>query len=272
MLAAFMLKGVVLSMLFGLLVAPARGAGLRCADALALASRMPGDAGAAALVERACREAGAAVGAPAGAALVRSPVPRGTPAPSPMAYGAVMRAHPAVDRWVSTFLGPARGKFDAWLAAGEPYRALIEEELQAQGVPVELRYLALVESGFNPAARSRAGAVGLFQIMPATARQLGLRVDGRVDERTDPRASTRAGVAYLRRMAERFGSWHLAMAAYNCGPGCVAKAIEKTGSSDYWTLCAAGALPRETRDYVPKIIAAARIGQSRAKPLLPVRR
>jgi membrane-bound lytic murein transglycosylase D len=237
----------------------ARADALSCSEAFALAHRLGESASTARLLQAACG---------AGSEAARTPSASSRPPRERLDsrdFGPIHANHPEVDRWVSVFLGPAAAKFDAWLAAGEPYRTLVERELRTEGAPVELLYLALVESGFNPKARSRAGAVGLWQLMPATARQLGLRVDAHRDDRTDPVASTRAGVKYLRQMAERFGSWHLAMAAYNCGPGCVGKAIDQSsGTRDYWSLCARGALPQETRDYVPKIIAAARIGQGRA--------
>jgi membrane-bound lytic murein transglycosylase D len=119
----------------------------------------------------------------------------------------------------------------------------------------------MIESGFNPVATSHAGARGLWQFMAATARRYGLRIDHWVDERLDPEKSTMAAAAYLRDLYNLFGSWFLAQAAYNAGEGTVARAIRATGSSDFWTLARTGFLRRETKEFVPQILAATHIGR-----------
>lgn len=148
---------------------------------------------------------------------------------------------------------------DQWLQRTQVYGPMIDHILAEVGVPQELKYLAMVESGLNPKARSWAGAVGMWQFMPATGRRYGLRVNTWVDERRDPEKATRAAARYLKDLHEEFGDWHLAMAAFNCGAGCVRSALRRTDADDptYWD--AYDQLPRETQGYVPMFIAATRI-------------
>lgn len=173
-----------------------------------------------------------------------------------------------VDTWVARFTTSLRGEFAAALQRKTRFAGPIQSDLAAREMPTELVYLAMIESGFQPTARSHAGAVGLWQFMSATARRFGLRVGGGVDQRDDPAKETNAALTYLERLHQRFGSWYLAAAAYNAGPGTVAGALETvlgraTGSdSDFYRI--AHALPAETRNYVPKLIAAARIGKDPA--------
>jgi membrane-bound lytic murein transglycosylase D len=138
---------------------------------------------------------------------------------------------------------------------------MIREVLRSRGLPEELAYTAMIESGFKPDAVSRMGAKGMWQFMAPTARRYGLRVDSWVDERFDPEKSTVAAAGYLRDLHKQFGSWALAQAAYNAGEVKVARAIQKTGSSDFWTLAESKFLKRETKDFVPQIQAAAVIGR-----------
>ncbi len=142
------------------------------------------------------------------------------------------------------------------------YRGIISEELQKEGLPQELIYVAAAESGFNPFALSRAGAKGIWQLMLGRALEYGLRKDRWVDEREDPWKSTTAAIRHLKDLYHMFGDWALAMAAYNCGPGNVQKAIEKTGYADFWTLRQLGALPKQTENYVPIIMATALIAKA----------
>ena len=129
------------------------------------------------------------------------------------------------------------------------------------GLPEELAFTAMIESGFKPDAVSRVGAKGMWQFMAATARRYGLRVDRWVDERLDPERSTVAAAAYLRDLYNLFGSWPLAQAAYNAGEVKVARAISKTGSRDFWTLAQSRYLRRETKEFVPQIHAVTMIGR-----------
>lgn len=163
---------------------------------------------------------------------------------------------PEVLRYLDRFRGSSKPTMVGWLAKMGRYQRLIETELIQAGCPSELIAVAMIESGFSPDAYSRAGAVGVWQFMLPTALALGARVDDWVDERRHVQASTRLAARYLKEQFDRFGSWHLALAAYNAGGGTVARAIAKGGTNDYWHLVRAGLLPREASHYVPKAIAA----------------
>ena len=140
------------------------------------------------------------------------------------------------------------------LGLAEMYFPLFEEILDREGLPLELKYLAIVESALNPNARSRAGATGLWQFMYHTAKENGLTITSYLDERRDPLKSTEAACQYLKSLHERYNDWNLALAAYNSGPGNVNKAIRRAGGKkDYWKIWSH--LPRETRGYVPAFIA-----------------
>lgn len=137
----------------------------------------------------------------------------------------------------------------------ERYFPIFEDKLAQYGLPDELKYLAVIESALNAQAHSRAGAAGLWQFMPATGKLYGLEINSLVDERLDPYKSTDAACRFLRSLHNLFGDWNLAIAAYNCGPGNVNKAISRSGGKrDFWEIFPY--LPRETRSYVPIFIAA----------------
>lgn len=134
------------------------------------------------------------------------------------------------------------------------YFPMFESILKEKGLPEDLKYLSIVESGLKPTATSRVGAAGLWQFMKATGRMMGLKVTSTIDERRDPVKSTEAAAEYLKYLHEKFGDWTLALAAYNCGPGNVRKAIKRSGGkTDYWEI--QQYLPKETRNYIPKFIA-----------------
>ena len=135
------------------------------------------------------------------------------------------------------------------------YRALVQRILDDEGVPQELIYLAQVESGFLPRARSNKQAVGMWQFVQFRGRQYGLMQTPGTDDRLDPEKATRAAAKHLHDLYAMFGDWYLAMAAYNCGPGCVQRAVERTGYADFWDLARLNVLPKETANYVPVIVA-----------------
>src|SRR5213083_1836758 len=166
-----------------------------------------------------------------------------------------------VQYFLDRFTGSRRIVVELWMSRSGRYLAMIQEVFRNQGLPTDLAFTAMIESGFNPRAVSRVGAKGLWQFMASTARRYGLRVDRWVDERLDPERSTVAAAAYLRDLYNLFGSWPLAQAAYNAGEVKVARAISKTGSRDFWTLAQSRYLRRETKEFVPQIHAVTMIGR-----------
>ncbi len=174
--------------------------------------------------------------------------------------------HSRIDSWVKRLTTSLKGDFSQSLERMDKYAAMINAKLDEKQMPRELIYLAMIESNFNPNAKSRVGAVGMWQFMSATARQMGLTVRGRTDERKNPAEATEAALTYLGDLHERFGSWYLAAAAYNSGAGTVSKALRKvtgktTGTDeDFFRIISS--LPKETQDYVPKLLASARVGSN----------
>jgi membrane-bound lytic murein transglycosylase D len=136
-----------------------------------------------------------------------------------------------------------------------PYRPMIQRILAEEGVPQELIYLAQAESGFIPRAVSHKAAAGMWQFVRWRGQEYGLHSDQNLDWRLDPERATRAAAQHLRDLFNQFGDWYLALAAYNCGPGCVDRAVQRTGYADYWELRRRGAIPKETSNYVPIILA-----------------
>ena len=145
------------------------------------------------------------------------------------------------------------------------YQPMIEQILEEEGVPLDLIYLCQAESAFQAGAVSRAKAKGLWQFMSSRGKEYGLRQTWWIDERSDPEKSTRAAARHLKDLYQEFGDWYLAMAAYNAGPVRVQRAMEKTGADNFWGLADKGALPRETINYVPNILALTIIGKNPGK-------
>jgi membrane-bound lytic murein transglycosylase D len=175
-------------------------------------------------------------------------------------------AHWRVDHWVEQFSrGAKRAEFASYLDRKQQYEPMIRRKLRERGIPEDLLYLAMIESGFNTQAHSAQSARGIWQLIPDTARRYKLRVDDTVDERLDPEKSTDAALEYLRDLYGRFGSWYLAAAAYNAGENRVARVLteaigkEFATDEDYYRIW--DKLPAETRDYVPAMIAAATIAK-----------
>jgi len=157
--------------------------------------------------------------------------------------------------YISYFSGRGRGVFERAFARSGRYHDMIVSTLKDESVPQDLIYLAQAESGFHPLAVSRVGARGIWQFMGSRARGYGLTHSMYVDDRQDPEKSTRAAAHHLKDLYNQFGDWYLAMAAYNSGPGTVQAAVKRTGYADFWELYRRNALPRETRNYVPIILA-----------------
>jgi LysM repeat protein len=173
--------------------------------------------------------------------------------------------NPQVQRFIDRYTGSRRDIVNLWLSRSTRYLAMIRSVLRTHNLPEDLAFVAMIESGFNPLAVSRAGATGLWQFMAGTARQYGLRVDQWVDERLDPEKSTTAAAAYLRDLYQQFGSWALAKAAYNAGEVTVLRAIRALGTTDFWTLARSQFLRQETKEFVPAIHAATVIGRDPAR-------
>jgi len=160
--------------------------------------------------------------------------------------------------YVELFQTRLKEWFEGGLNRGSRYLPMIQSVLRAEGLPLDLAYVPLIESAFNPNALSRTKAKGVWQFMTGTATENGLKHDWYIDERADPRKATQAAAKYLKTLRDRFdGDWHLALASYNAGPGAVSRAMRRTQATDFWQLASrARALPRETREYVPMILAA----------------
>lgn len=158
-----------------------------------------------------------------------------------------------------------------WLERGDLYEEFVTAVLADQGLPADLRSLAMIESGYLPTARSHAGAVGIWQFMAATARQAGLRVEDEVDERMDPVRSTRAAARHLGWLHRSLGDWALAAAAYNAGSGRISRGMQATGATTFWELAVRGDLADETKHYVPRLYAMTIIAKDRERFGLPGR-
>jgi membrane-bound lytic murein transglycosylase D len=178
--------------------------------------------------------------------------------------------HDRVQYYLDFFQGKGRERMGIWLSRLPRYEGMIRTRLQEQGLPGDLVYLALIESGFSNTATSRAKAVGMWQFMKGTARGYGLRVDSWVDERRDPYKATIAAARHLKNLDDRFGSVYMAAAAYNAGAGKVSRGVRRlpddeadsvTSDATFFRLYDTKLLRRETKDYVPKLIAAARIAK-----------
>ena len=166
-----------------------------------------------------------------------------------MSYNGVVR------NFIDRYSGRLRRSVSYMLGSSNFYMPIFEEALESYGVPLELKYLPVIESALNPRAVSRVGATGLWQFMLATGKRYGLKVNTLVDERRDPVKSSYAAAHYLSDLYKIYGDWNLVIAAYNCGPGNINKAIHRAnGSTDYWQIYPY--LPAETRGYVPAFIAA----------------
>jgi len=168
----------------------------------------------------------------------------------------------AVLSYINYFSGRGRPTIVAGFQRAGRYKAMIQKVLAEEGVPQELIYLAQAESGFLPRAVSSAAAGGMWQFIQSRGNEYGLMQNGFADDRYDPEKATRAAARHLKDLYKEFGDWYLAIAAYNCGPGGVERAIERTGYADFWELRSRGAVPAETTNYVPIILAMTIMGKN----------
>jgi membrane-bound lytic murein transglycosylase D len=166
---------------------------------------------------------------------------------------------PEIDLWVTRFSGDKHRSFQTQLDRARFYVVPVQQIFEEQGLPKDIVFVALVESGFSPTARSHASAVGMWQFISSTGKRYGLEQNEWVDERRHPFKSAQAAAEYLSFLYDMFGSWPLALAAYNAGENGVQRAQAESGLKSFWELAEAGYLPSETRDYVPKVLATVRI-------------
>ncbi len=184
---------------------------------------------------------------------------------APLASGSQMAlaGNGQVQRFINHYQGKGRDGVRIALARLGQYEAMMRNIFRKENVPEDLIYVGLVESAYNPSARSGAGAKGIWQFVRDTGRRYGLKQAGPLDERHDPEKSTRAAARYLRDLYQMFGDWHLALAAYNAGEYRILRTIEKTGIKDFWQMSKRGLLPQETANYVPAVLAAIAVGKQR---------
>lgn len=173
--------------------------------------------------------------------------------------------NPTVEKWITYFQGRGRRHMERYLARSTRYEKLMKKVLSENGLPEDLFYIALIESGFSSAATSHASAVGYWQFIRGTGKRYGLEISRLVDERRDPVLATQAAAEYFKGLYSVFGSWYLAMASYNVGENRVKREVMKHGTRDFWELARKARLPAETVNYVPKFIAAKLIGKDPAK-------
>ena len=183
---------------------------------------------------------------------------------TPLIFDIPVTYNEKVRQWIRYFQIEGRPSFRAWLERSPRYLPVIQYELTHSGLPMDLVYVAMVESGFSSSASSNAGAVGIWQFITPTANRYGLKTDWWIDERRDFHKSTRAAIHYMNDLFSQFNSWYLVAASYNMGENGVRRLIQKHHTVNFWELAARGALPNETSNYVPKIIAAMLISKAPA--------
>ena len=181
-------------------------------------------------------------------------------------YDMPMEANTWVAAELDFLVNQRKAVVGRWLERAERYQEFVKGVFAGYGLPTDMHHLAMVESGFIPTARSHAGAVGLWQFMPATGRGMGLRIDDLVDERMDPVRSTHAAAKHLRDLHRTFGGdWSLAAAAYNAGTGRISRGMQGIGAKNFWELAVWGTLAQETRQYVPRLYAVTIIARDRER-------
>lgn len=185
-------------------------------------------------------------------------------AEAPLVFDIPVTYNRSVKFWIRNFQTSNRGWFKKWLERSTRYMPFIHKELKRAGLPQDLAYLAMIESGFSTAATSNAEAVGIWQFIEPTGNSYGLRTEWWLDERRDYDKSTKAAIGYISHLYRSFKSWYIVAASYNMGETRARRLIRKHGTNNFWKLADLGALPDETKNYVPKIIAAMLIAKAPA--------
>jgi membrane-bound lytic murein transglycosylase D len=176
----------------------------------------------------------------------------------PVTYNARVR------KWIKYFQTTGRPSFRRWLERSSRYIPGIQEEMKRANLPLDLAYVAMIESGFSSSASSHANALGMWQFIAPTGTRYGLSIDWWIDERRDFEKATKAAIGYMSDLYEQFGSWHLVAASYNMGENGVRRLIKRYKTNSFWDLADRGALPEETRNYLPKMLAAMLIAKAPA--------
>ena len=167
-----------------------------------------------------------------------------------------------VSYWINYFQTKGSPWFSDWLEKSSRYMPMVQRELKYHGLPQDLAYMVMIESGFEANAQSHADAVGPWQFISATGHRYGLQINWWLDERRDIKKATIAAIKYMKNLYSEFGSWYLVAASYNMGENGLRRQIQKYKTKDFWVLSRVGALPQETMDYVPKILSAMMIAKS----------
>ncbi len=185
--------------------------------------------------------------------------------PEEITYDFPIVINKQVEFYLDLFQNKQRRYFERWLSRSSKYLPFIQEQLREAGLPQDLAYLAMIESGFNPSAYSKSHAAGMWQFIRSTGKNYGLSINSWVDERRDPEKATKAAIEYLSFLHQEFDSWYLAVAAYNAGEGKIGRGIKKYKTRDFWKLASKKYLKLETKRYVPKLIATILIAKEPAK-------
>lgn len=181
---------------------------------------------------------------------------------NPLIFDLPVTYNKKVSKWIHYYQTRGQKWFREWLARSSKYLPFIQAELQRANLPTDLAFMVMIESGFSAQAVSHADAVGPWQFIAPTGNRYGLRNTWWLDERRDLKKSTLAAIRYLKELREEFGSWYLVAASYNMGEAGLRRQIKKYSTKDYWILVQKGALPAETQEYVPKILAAMLIAKA----------
>ncbi len=181
---------------------------------------------------------------------------------TPLVFDIPVTYNKAVRFWIVYFQTTGRGWFKTWLERSSRYMPRIQSQLRRAGLPQDLAYFAMIESGFSSHAVSQADAVGLWQFMEPTGNRYGLRTEWWLDERRDSEKSTKAAIGYISDLYRLFGSWYMVAASYNMGETRLKKLTKRYSTNNFWKLSELGVLPKETKNYVPKIIAAMLISKA----------